>query len=384
MKGKNTLYFELLGTFNYRAGEGMTYGETLKTGKKTLSFLQYLIVNHKRYISSEELIERFWPENGRAPENALRNMLYKVRGLLKEMFPEQDEVLQTFPGGYRWSPEVTLELDTERFEAYCLEAVKKPEKEALELYRKAIALYRGDFLSYNDSDWAIVSRQYYRTLYLEACKAVLPVLQEKEQWIEMVGICEQAYKIDFTAEEFTAYQMRARISLGQTEAALLIYEAFRTRLRQELELEPSEEIEQIHALAVGMGKKERSADEIFRAICEVGEENKAFFCTFETFQKIVALEKRHLLRTRTSSVLAIISLGKDAVLTTDTRRLERVLLGGLRGGDPVARLESGSYILLLPGADVENAQMVMGRIDSSFHRTYRRSKARLSYSVAEL
>lgn len=384
MKGKNTLHFELLGTFNYRADESMTYGETLKTGKKTLSFLQYLIVNHSRYISAEELIERFWPEKGRAPENALRNMLYKVRSLLKEMFPEQEEVLQTFPGGYRWSSEVILELDTEQFEDCCLKAVKKSEKEALELYRKAISLYKGDFLSSNDSDWAVVSRQYYRTLYLEACKAVLPVLQEKEQWIEMVGICEQAYKIDFTAEEFTAYQMRARISLGQTELALLIYEAFRARLKQELELEPSEQIEQIHALAVGIGRKERSADEIFKMICEDGDESQAFFCTFETFQKIVALEKRHLLRSKTSSVLAIVSLGKDAVLTTDTRRLERVLLGGLRGGDPVARLESGSYILLLPGADVENAQMVMGRIDSSFHKTYRRSKARLTYSVAEL
>lgn len=384
MSEKKILHFELLGTFNYRMDENIVYGGALKTGKKTLSFLQYLIINHDRYISTEELIGKFWPDKGRAPENALRTMLYKVRSLLKEMFPEQDEVLMTAPGGYRWSPDVLLELDVEQFESCCLKAAKKSGEEALEPYRKAIALYKGDFLSANDSDWAVVSRQYYRTLYLEACRAVLPILREREEWLEIVGICEQAYKIDFTIEEFTAYQMRARIALGQTELALLLYDAFRAKLEQELELEPSEQIEQIHALAVGMGRKERSADEIFRIVCEDRDENQAFFCTFEMFQKIVALEKRHIMRSKTSSVLAIVSLGKGAVLTTDIRRLERILLGGLRGGDPVARLESGSYILLLPGADMENAQMVMGRIDSSFHKTYRRSKANLKYCVAEL
>lgn len=384
MEGKKTLYFGLLGDFNYRAGESIIYGGTLKTGRKTLSLLQYLIVNHNRYIASEELIEKFWPEKGRAPENALRNMLYKVRCLLKEMFPDEEEVLLTIPGGHKWSSDVILSLDTEQLEAYCLKAVKKSGKDALELYRKAIAVYKGDFLSANDSDWAVVSRQYYRTLYLEACKAVLPLLQEEEQWIEIAGICEQAYRIDFTVEDFTAYQMRALIALGQTELALMIYDAYRMRLEQEFELEPGGQIEQIHALAIGIGRKERSADEIFRMVCEDGEEKQAFFCTFDMFQKIVALERRHLLRSKTSSVLAIVSLGKDAELTADTRRLERILLGGLRGGDPVARLEAGSYILMLPGADVENAQMVMGRIDSSFHKIYRRSKARLTYCVTAL
>ena len=48
---ENVIYFELLGLFSYG---GMT--SSLKVGKKTLSFLQYFIVNHDRSISSEELI----------------------------------------------------------------------------------------------------------------------------------------------------------------------------------------------------------------------------------------------------------------------------------------------------------------------------------------
>lgn len=382
---KRIIHFELLGAFSYREKESVGHkGVAVKAGKKALSFLQYLIVNHRRCISSEELIEKFWTEKSKAPGNALRNMLFKVRNLLKEMFPEEEELLLTLPVGYMWSPSVRLELDTERFERGCLRAGKTPEDTDLEELLKAIALYRGDFLSGNDSDWAIVSRQYYRVLYLDACKAVLPLLYKKERWVEMTGICEQAYRIDFTVEEFTAYQMRALIALGQSEQALAVYEAFGEKLEEELGLFPGEQIEQIRALALGMGKNDLQAADIFELICGEQQDQHAFFCTFEMFQNIVALEKRHLMRSGQNSTLVIVSLGKEATSATDARRLERILLEGLRLGDPVARLEAGSYIMMLAGADKEKAQLVVSRLDSSFHKTYRHSKARLMYQFAVL
>ena len=53
-----------------------------KLGKKALSFLQYLIVNHGRNISAEELIEQFWPETDSSnPANSLKNNI-KVQGLV--------------------------------------------------------------------------------------------------------------------------------------------------------------------------------------------------------------------------------------------------------------------------------------------------------------
>lgn len=383
--GKKSIRFELLGAFSYgKKGTAEHGGAAVRAGKKALSFLQYLIVNHRRCISSEELIEKFWTEKSKAPGNALRNMLFKVRNLLKEMFPDEEELLLTLPVGYMWSPDVRLELDTEQFEEACLEAGKKPGNADPEELLKAIALYRGDFLSANDSDWAVVSRQYYRALYLDACKAVLPILYKKERWIEMTGVCEQAYRIDFTVEEFTAYQMRALIALGQSEQARAVYEAFGEKLEEELGLFPGEQIEQIRALALKMGKNDLQAADIFKLICGEQQDQHAFFCTFEMFQNIVALEKRHLMRSGQCSTLVIVSLGKEAVPATDARRLERILLEGLRLGDPVARLEAGSYIMMLAGVDKQKAQLVVSRLDSSFHKIYRHSKAQLMYQFAVL
>ena len=78
---------------------------------------------------------------------------------------------------------------------------------------------------------------------------------------------------------------------------------------------------------------------------------------------------------------------KDAKKLKETVQqvpLERILLEKLRTGDPIARLEAGSYILMLTGADEENARLVASRIDCAFHRTYRHSTAKLSYRVANL
>ncbi|MCI8992039.1 MAG: hypothetical protein HFG80_04810 [Eubacterium sp.] len=378
MEEKEIIRFELFGSF-----PGRKYR---KIGKKTLSFLQYLIVNHSRSISAEELIDTFWTENDSSdPANALRNMLYKIRNLLRELFPEQKELLQTLPGCYAWNPEIQVELDTERFEKICFQARKSSNEDNYRLLREAVALYKGDFLSGNDSEWVKELRQYYRTLYLDACKTLLPQLEEKKQWMEMAGICSQAYQTDFSMEEFTAYQMQAYIAVGQPEEAIKKYETYQKRLLEELDMFPSEKLEQLYTLTLGLGREQNVDDgEFFRMVCEGDFDQNAFFCSFGIFRSIVALEKRHLARSGQTSTLVIVSLGNETALSADARRLERILQEGLRTGDPVARLTAGSYILMLTGTDPENAQIVTNRIDRTFHKNYRHSGAKLSFRISAL
>ena len=377
MRKETILHFELLGSFSHR-------GQAVKAGRKALSFLQYLVVHHERSISAEELIEEFWPESSNAPAGALRRMLCKVRDILEEMFPEEKDLLQTLPGCYIWNPEVSLELDTEQFERLCREAGRKTGEERENALLQAVSLYRGDFLAANDSSWATGPRQYYRTLFLDAGKALLPLLEKKEKWLELLSVCEQAYRVDFTVEDFTVFQMRALMALGQPEQAMERYGIFRDRLQEEFQTEPSERVQQVQALAAGLTKKDRGIPDVFRLLAEEQAQPRAFFCTFDVFRSIVALERRHLARSRGNSTLVIVRLGGRLVPGADARRLERILLEGLRAGDPVARLEAGAYILLLTGADAEGARLVMGRLDLTFHKTYHRSNANISYYMSAL
>lgn len=391
MKVESVICFDLLGTFSYALSEGEDAGTfhaaPKKAGKKTLSFLEYMIINHSRNISREELTDTFWKETeSRDPANALRNMLYKVRSLLKEMFPEvEGELLRTFCGCYIWNPDVTIELDTEKFEKACSEARKHSGKKSIAFLRQAASLYKGEFLAGNDSDWARGMRQYYRALYLDVCKSLLPLLEEEEEWMEIVSICGQAYQVDYCVEEFTCYQMRAFISMGKPEYAIERYEELKERMLEDLGMPPTECIEQIHSLAQGLARgRDMDEGDIFRLVCGGEPDTKAFFCSFSVFQRIVALERRHLARSGTDTTLVIVRLDKGTAQTADIKRLERILADGLRTGDPVARLTAGSYIVMLSGADEERSQIVTNRIDCSFHRVYRHSNVRLLFRISAL
>ena len=143
-------------------------------------------------------------------------------------------------------------------------------------------------------------------------------------------------------------------------------------------------MEQIHILADSMCQNNMEAKDILKLVAEGEFDNHAFFCTFGVFQSIVALEKRHLSRSRHSTALVVVSLGNKVTPSTDARRLERVLLEGLRTGDPVARLDASSYILMLSGASEENARLIMERIDRAFHKAYSHSRACISFRVSAL
>lgn len=129
MNGEKIIRFRLLGPFSWGEGED-DKGRQNIAGRKELSFLQYLIVNHARSIPSEELIDRFWAEGSSDPINALRGMLCKVRRYLKEMFPDEKEIIVTLRGSYGWNPDLKIELDSEQFEEACREARKRPGEAA--------------------------------------------------------------------------------------------------------------------------------------------------------------------------------------------------------------------------------------------------------------
>lgn len=372
---KKIIYFKLLGSFALGYAVDGGNGKDLssaKAGRKVLSFLQYLVVNHGRSISLEELIEQFWPEaDSSDPGNALKNMIFRTRSYLKRVFPDQKKLIQ-------------VEVDAERFEQAYLKVRRMTGEERVKLLFWTVSLYKGDFLAGNDSDWAVPMRHYYQTLYLDACKEVLAALQEEERWTEMIGICEQAYEIDFSVDAFVVYHMQALIALGQPEKAVQRYEIFRRMLWQEYELEPSAEVEQTYALASGICQNRTGERDILKLVSEGGEEKGAFFCTFGVFRNIVALERRHLARSKQTSTLVIRSLGDQSAPTTDARRLQRVLLEGLRTGDLVARLDAGSYIVMLTGASAESTRAVIQRVEQRFHKAYASSSARISFRMSQL
>lgn len=390
----NSIFFKLFGGgIAYRSSgqeEWIRLNESVAggVGKKLTSFLEYLIINHSKEISSEELIDVFWPEDSSVdPGNALKYTLHKTRALLKIMFPQKENLLITHRSHYVWNPEVKVVLDVEDFEGKCMQAKRgNDEAEVTANLLLAAQLYTGDLLGNNDSEWILPIRIYYRTLYIDACKTLLSLLREQDRWMDIISVCERAYGLDPMVEDFTVFMMNALTAIGQPGRAMEQFEAYRSMLWAELSLVPSEDAEMAHTAA--MEAMNTNEQDIIRLLTEVETEPSAFLCSFSAFRSIVLLEARHMARNHGESSILVVKAGRGQVShmppTTDVRRIERVLLKALRAGDPVARLNAGSYIVLLSGASEEDSHKVMERIERVFRTSYPRSKAYLNYRVYPL
>ena len=380
---KGTVRFLLLGTFGYEQDD-KPQSVVLK-GSKLRSFLQYLIVNHTGCITYDELIEQFWPD-GKSdnPGSALRYSASKTRENLAKLFPEYKNLLVTVSHGFVWSADVEIVLDSEQFEAAYLYAKRLEEDARTDALLHAADLYHGDLLPGNDDSWAQSLRVYYRTLYLDACKEVLPLLEEKERWSDIVRVCERAYRFDFSMEELTLYLMEAYIAQGHPQKAIDHYEALRTALKNEYVLEPSAAVMQLYARAVSVKNGRDGNEDLLSLVTAHSGEAKAYKCSFGTFQSIVSLEQRHLKRTAQESSIVKVKIAKSPALSTDVCRLERVLLETLRAGDTISKFDQSSYLVLLPSADREQAQNVMERLKTKFTRLYSHSRALISYQVCPL
>ena len=380
---KGTVRFRLLGTFGYEQGDKAQ--SVVIKGNKLRSFLQYLIVNHAGCITYDELIEQFWPD-GKSdnPGSALRYSASKARESLSKLFPGYKNLLVTVSHGFVWSTDVEIVLDSEQFEAVYMHAKRLKDDARADALLNAADMYHGDFLPGNDDSWAQSLRVYYRTLYLDACKETLPLLEEKERWPDIVRLCETAYRVDFSVEEFTLCLMEAYIAQGHPQKAIDHYEMFRAALMLEYELEPSASVTQIYARAMSAKNGSEGQGDLLSLVAAHPEEEKAYKCSFGTFQGIVALELRHLKRTKQESSIVKVKIARSQALSTDVSRLERVLLEGLRTGDTVSRFDQSSYIVLLPGAGSEQAQNVIERLKTKFTRLYSHSRALISYQVCPL
>jgi len=357
-------------------------------GKKQQAFLAYLILNHSRKFSSSELIDAFWSNDGKDPANSLKNMMHKTRTLLRSIYPDMDDVIVTCSGGYEWRHDLQIEVDTDQFEQLYREAKSLPTGEAYSTEQQAFDLYTGEILPGTSLDWLDHRNTYYQTIYIDICKSLALRQLENEHWNDALYICEKAYRLAPEIEEFTICQMQALINLGMPNQAIKHYEDYTVQLWKNYNLHPSNAVEQVHSLAQHtLYETQDTIEKVVNELCSLTEQRRSFLCSLPIFRNLVQLELRQMIRSKQPSSLAFLTLKNlqsAPPSPTDIRRVERVLLDGLRTGDPFTRLNQGSFIVLLPGASEENSHKVMARIKDAFYSAYPRSSVTLQHNIYPL
>jgi DNA-binding SARP family transcriptional activator len=112
---------------------------------------------------------------------------------------------------------------------------------AIPLFEKALLLYRGPFLQFEEMTCVASPREKLRSGFLRAVARLGHFYEDREQWEEAVSCYGKGIEADDLAEELYRRLMICHIRQGREAEALSVYRRCRTTLSAVLGVNPSAE-----------------------------------------------------------------------------------------------------------------------------------------------
>ena len=230
--------FLILGPLEVRRGT-----DTVRVGpSKQRALLGVLLLHANETVSTARLVEGLWGE--RPPATAEKLVQGYVHALRKQL---GDGVVETRAPGYRLVL-VSGALDLSEFERLTEAARSAPFRQSVELRRNALALWRGQPLADVDlegPDRNAIARlaELRLSTQIEQIDAEL----ELGEHAKLVGELETLTAANPYQERLAAQLMLALYRSGRQAEALETYRALRSRLDDELGLQPGQELRDLEA-----------------------------------------------------------------------------------------------------------------------------------------
>lgn len=392
----DTIYIRMLGKFELRQGS-CVLSDSIGRSYQLWNLLEYLAAHRDQHTPQEELIEVLWPdENSDNPGNALKNLVYRIRGSFTDAgFSNGKEMVCVSRGSYFLNPNYTYVVDAEEFEECCKRGGQADlsDSERLEALLRAIDLYRGDYLPKSAYEsWVVPLSAYYRSLFLRAAKAAVALLTQQQRHADVLSICEHALTVEQFDEDFYVGRIRALILLGRQKEALQCYQEVSELFYREMGVHLSEQLRSLYREIIKtVNMVETDLQIIKDDLREAEQATGAFVCEYEVFKNMYRLEARSAERTGNAAFLALFTLttadGENLDSHTNQsamRHLLEALVGSLRRSDVLARFSATQYVALLYTLSYENGRMVLDRISRRFNNSYRNPKIKLITTLQPL
>lgn len=386
------LNIQMLGGFSLKLGD-RELQDTDTRSKKVWVLLAYLILHRDQTVSQSRLIDLLWgsePDSSN-PENALRITMHRTRTLLEQLSPETGRgLIQRRRGGYQWNGDG--QVDCERFEALCRQTTEDPELRLRHLM-EALNLYRGDFLPRQSGEvWVVPLASYLHNLFLSASQEAAELLTQQGRTLEAISVCRRALALEPCHEGFCRELMQLLAGSGDRRGAAEVYDRLSKRLFDDFGISPSEETRAVYrATAHAPEERVLGIDEVMHTIQEASTPIGALQCDYDYFRILCYALSRTLERNGGAIHVALLSAVSTAEREMPRQSMDRVMgqIGhqirmNLRRGDVFCQCSISQFMVLLPKANFENAQVICDRILRSFRRAYPYIPVRISYQIRPL
>ena len=380
---KEYLQISTLGHFQVKWGN-VNYTEKSSRSHKTWELFKYLLTHKNKLLPAEVIAETLWPDQEYADTRAsMRVQVHRIRQLFTEnLFPHFPLEISYTQGCYTLKTQDCW-LDADEFsnlsrKAHDFVRHNGNHEEIIALYRRAISLYKGDYLAEISSGWVLPVRSYYRRLYLKNILALAGLLRDTGRYGELIDNLEKSFIIEPFEEELHTRYMEALLEKGKNTQALNHYEHITAVLYQEKGAKPSGGFRQIYRDIKRASEKVPLDFTDFQQMLSEQEEGKgALSCEMDFFQFLCKLQRRVAERSGSPAYVIVLTMATNELLllpSTEIERLmdqlEQVLLHNLRRADVICRLGESQFILLVPEINLKQAQKVLQRIRKSYKETF--------------
>lgn len=345
-------------------------GDSMKS-EKLVRLFAYLLSNNLRAIPSSELMDALWYyDEVDNPVGALKNLVYRLRSLLKKEFGLSDLIV-TGKGTYSMNQAYQYEIDTELFEKVNNDILSQSSKN-LDDYEKCMNLYTGKYLTEIVDDYNILSKSaYYHSLYIDRVIEYANLLEENHEYAKMEQVAYKAIEMDQLEESLYEILIKALYYQKEYKKAMDTYKSTVELLYKSLGVRVSSDMEEIYEL---IKKESHSEDSTIQDIYYSldGMENEgAFLCEYGTFKEMYNMQARMIGRLGTCAHFCLITVASSHSQKDDKEKklidrtmdkIQEALVCGLRMGDVISKFSVNQYVVLLPTCNYENALSAMDRV----------------------
>lgn len=202
--------------------------------------LAYLLVQRQGPVHRQKVAAAFWPDSGK---DQARSNLRTALARLQQDLPWLQRFLAGDPLCLYSKGEWSFQVDVVDFEA-ALQAAEQLARsndttDLITLLRRAVALYRGDFLPHLYDDWVLSTQERLRNLYRDALEWLIVLLQEQADYSAAIHYAQQLVGFDPLSESAGRYLIELHAQHGDRASAVRAYRTLAQRLQRELGVEPS-------------------------------------------------------------------------------------------------------------------------------------------------
>jgi len=222
--------------------------------EKARQMFQILLTYHHVPLERDQIGEFLWPEAD--PLTLQRNFKITLNTLYQALEPERDPGSESAfiardGTSYFLRPTADVWLDSAEFIRQARQALRSAPEETDDLQR-AVSLYQGQYLP--DAlyePWAAEERERLTALFLETADQLAERWLKQSQYLPVIDLCQRILAQDNCWERAYRHLMLAYSKLGDRGQVGRAYQRCVQTLRQELDVSPSSETEELYKVVSG-------------------------------------------------------------------------------------------------------------------------------------